>query len=132
MARVVVPPSRLTVEEPAKSSSPLEPEKVDASPEVLKEFVVEAQLVPTPTTTPTITLSPSGSMTGFSWHVLLVKNKNEFKILAGAAGACLTVLVAGIDNPALNTLAAAAVGLVVKLTLDGLDFWLSDVPVKSS
>lgn len=76
---------------------------------------------------PPVSVSPSGSLKGFSWKTLLVNNKTLVKVFVAALAGYAASLPAFVKDPSLNALAAAGVGLLVKFAADAVDFWLSDV-----
>jgi hypothetical protein len=78
------------------------------------------------TPTPPPVPSPPGSMAGWSIVILLRKNKDKIKLLVSAVGAYISTLVTGIKDPALNTLVATAVGVLVYIGAAAIDYWLSE------
>ena len=80
-------------------------------------------------TPPPTTISPAGSMSGYSFRAYLTRNAGGIKILVAAVFGYGSSLLGLIHDPALNTLAAIGVGTLSKFALDAVDFWLSAVPV---
>lgn len=74
------------------------------------------------------TPSPSGSMAGWNFRTLLVKNKDKVKILVSAIGAYLASQTGLIHDPSLNTLVSTAIGVAVYIGAAAVDYWLSDNP----
>ena len=76
---------------------------------------------------PTPVPSPRLSFKGWLFTTWLVKNKGFVKGFLALVAAYLTVLLAPVDPPELKALLVGAVGLVGKLGLDAVDYWLSEV-----
>jgi len=75
-------------------------------------------------------VSPAGSVKGYSLRVWLEKNKGYIKALVSVGFAAVTAMLPQIKNVNLSIAAASAVGIVSKLALDALDFWLTAVPIE--
>lgn len=74
-------------------------------------------------------VSPSGSLEGWSWREWLRRNKSEVKSLVAAIGAAASAWAATLVLPPWAApLVAVIVGVVSRLGLDAVDYWLSDVP----
>lgn len=72
--------------------------------------------------------SPPFSFAGYSFKTWLRRNVGNLKLVVSAVGAYALAQAGLIADPALNGLACAVAGVAVKLGLDALDYWLSDVP----
>jgi hypothetical protein len=76
-----------------------------------------------------VEVSSAGSMAGYSLKKALLNNKSEIKLLVAALVGVAAFLAAPL-NPPWAALAASSIGIVSKLAVDALDFWLSDVELK--
>ncbi len=77
----------------------------------------------------TTAVSPPGSFEGYSLRVWLSRNKGYLKALVSVAFGIVTTFLPQIKDTNLSIAAGSAVSLGLKLALDALDFWLSDVAV---
>ena len=75
-------------------------------------------------------VSPPGSFEGYSFREWIRRNVGNLKLLVSAGGAYALAQAGLIQDAALNGLACAALGVAVKLGLDALDYWLSEVPLE--
>lgn len=78
-------------------------------------------------TPPPAASSPPRSMVGYSVRTWLRRNKDQLKLLVAALAAYGTARFAAIPEDALRLLVAAGVGVLSRMALDAVDYWLSDV-----
>ena len=76
-------------------------------------------------------VSPAGSAVGYSLRVWLARNKNYLKALLSIVGALATAFLPQIKDTNLSIAAGGAVGILVKMGLDWIDFYFSAVPLSS-
>jgi hypothetical protein len=67
-------------------------------------------------------------MAGWSFLTLLRRNKDKIKLLVSAVGAYLSTLLTHIQDPALATLIATVVGVVIYIAGAAVDYWFTDDP----
>ena len=73
-------------------------------------------------------ISKAGNMTGWSFKVWVVKNKDNLKLILSGISGILTTLLSGLSTPygvALGGLVAA----VSKMLFDSIDFYVTDVKI---
>jgi hypothetical protein len=74
-----------------------------------------------------VKISEAGSIKGYSFKVWLSRNKDTLKLLLmGASGVAANVSSSGLNSTLKWTL-TFAVPLIVKLLVDAIDFYTSDV-----
>lgn len=73
--------------------------------------------------------SPPGTSQGWSFKVWLARNKGYVKGTVAAVAGVGTYAIGFIKDPVVNGAASTVFGLAVRLGLDWLDFYLSEVPL---
>ena len=71
---------------------------------------------------------PKYSLAGYSFWTWASKQKEEIKLLAAALCGVGTYYAGLVTVEPWHTLAGVAAGVMLKLVLDAVDFWLSDNP----
>lgn len=72
-------------------------------------------------------ISKAGSMKGYSLKVWIVKNKDTLKyLLMGVSGVMANI---SIDSVIWKWVATVVVPVLVKLGIDAIDFWTSEVKI---
>lgn len=70
-------------------------------------------------------VSVAGSMTGYSFKAWLIKNKDTFKyLLMGVSGVVANI---SVSDPIYKWILTFAVPVIIKLGVDAIDFFTSDV-----
>ena len=107
----------------------MSPDPVPVTPAATKanDALGEIIQVATEAKPPTVP-SPPGSMKGWSWRVLLAKQKDKLKIVISALGGYLTLELAGIKDPNLAAAVATAIGIAVYVASAAVDYMLTANP----
>lgn len=72
-------------------------------------------------------ISEAGTMKGYKLKTWFMKNKEDVKKLLMGVSAVATYLGTGSLKPWLQISLTVVVPTAIKLSLDALDFWLTDV-----
>lgn len=72
-------------------------------------------------------ISPKGSMKGFCFKKWIIKNKDTFKLLLMAASTYITWISTQNVSEGTRMLLTGIVPIIIKLGIDALDFFASDV-----
>lgn len=75
-----------------------------------------------------LTGSGAFSFTGYSFATWIRKNKESIKLLVAALVGVGTYYAGLVQAEPWHTLAGVAAGVVLKLALDAVDYWLTDNP----
>lgn len=73
--------------------------------------------------------SPAGSAKGWSFKVWFARNKGYVKGTVAALAGAGNYAIGLIKDPVINGAVSTVFGLAVRLALDWLDFYLSEVPI---